>query len=109
LLPGAEALRRDPQGPILLAAGLRGITPEVRLFHEESFGPVTSMIKIRNHEEALETANSTDSMVGQAGWTALCGIRYIRNNITDKIGFRWKSNLSRSLTVKLRPMAAASF
>jgi acyl-CoA reductase-like NAD-dependent aldehyde dehydrogenase len=39
---------------------LSGITPDMRIFHEESFGPVTSIIKIRNHEEALEIANATD-------------------------------------------------
>jgi aldehyde dehydrogenase (NAD+) len=39
---------------------LSGVTPDMRIFHEESFGPVTSIIKIRNHEEALEIANGTD-------------------------------------------------
>jgi vanillin dehydrogenase len=38
---------------------LKGVTPEMRIFHEESFGPVTSIIKISNHEEALEIANNT--------------------------------------------------
>jgi acyl-CoA reductase-like NAD-dependent aldehyde dehydrogenase len=39
---------------------LSGVTPAMRIFHEESFGPVTSIIKVRNHEEALEIANATD-------------------------------------------------
>jgi hypothetical protein len=39
---------------------LSGITPDMRIFHEESFGPVTSIIKVRDHEEALEMANATD-------------------------------------------------
>ena len=39
---------------------LSGITPDMRIFHEESFGPVTSIIKVRDHEEALELANATD-------------------------------------------------
>jgi acyl-CoA reductase-like NAD-dependent aldehyde dehydrogenase len=29
---------------------LSGITRDMRIFHEESFGPVTSIIKIRNHD-----------------------------------------------------------
>ena len=39
---------------------LSDVTPDMRIFHEESFGPVTSIIKIRGHEEALEIANATD-------------------------------------------------
>jgi vanillin dehydrogenase len=38
---------------------LKGVTPEMRIFHEESFGPITSIIKISGHEEALEIANNT--------------------------------------------------
>jgi aldehyde dehydrogenase (NAD+) len=32
----------------------------MRIFHKESFGPVTSIIKIKSAEEALEIANNTD-------------------------------------------------
>jgi acyl-CoA reductase-like NAD-dependent aldehyde dehydrogenase len=32
----------------------------MRIFHEESFGPVTSIIKVRDHRQALEIANDTD-------------------------------------------------
>ena len=39
---------------------LSGITPDMRIFNEESFGPVTSIIKVRDHEEALAIANATD-------------------------------------------------
>jgi delta 1-pyrroline-5-carboxylate dehydrogenase len=39
---------------------LSGITPDMRIFHEESFGSVTSIIKVRDAEEALELANATD-------------------------------------------------
>ena len=39
---------------------LSGVTPDMRIFHEESFGPVTSIIKVGGHEEALEIANATD-------------------------------------------------
>jgi acyl-CoA reductase-like NAD-dependent aldehyde dehydrogenase len=39
---------------------LSGITQEMRIFHEESFGPVVSIIKVKSAEEALEIANNTD-------------------------------------------------
>uniref|UniRef100_A0A2A4J5B5 Succinate-semialdehyde dehydrogenase, mitochondrial n=1 Tax=Heliothis virescens TaxID=7102 RepID=A0A2A4J5B5_HELVI len=35
------------------------ITPEMNLYHEEVFGPIASIIKIKCEEEALEIANST--------------------------------------------------
>ncbi len=38
---------------------LKGVTPDMRIFHEESFGPVTSIIKVKDHNEALEIANNT--------------------------------------------------
>ena len=38
---------------------LKGVTPDMRIFHEESFGPVTSIIKVKDHNEALEIANDT--------------------------------------------------
>jgi vanillin dehydrogenase len=36
-----------------------GVTPEMRIFHEESFGPITSIIPVKDHEEALTLANET--------------------------------------------------
>jgi acyl-CoA reductase-like NAD-dependent aldehyde dehydrogenase len=38
---------------------LKGVTPDMHIFHEESFGPVTSIIKVKDHNEALEIANDT--------------------------------------------------
>ena len=39
---------------------LINVTSEMKIFAEESFGPVTSIIKVRDSEEALKIANSTD-------------------------------------------------
>jgi vanillin dehydrogenase len=36
-----------------------GVTPEMRIYHEESFGPVVSLIKVSDSEEALKIANDT--------------------------------------------------
>jgi hypothetical protein len=38
---------------------LKGVTPDMRIYHEESFGPITSIIKVDGHEEALRIANDT--------------------------------------------------
>ncbi|SON55685.1 putative aldehyde dehydrogenase YfmT [Hartmannibacter diazotrophicus] len=38
---------------------LDGVTPEMRIYHEESFGPVVSLIRVNDAEEALKVANDT--------------------------------------------------
>lgn len=37
-----------------------GVTPDMRIYHEESFGPVVSVIRAEDSEEALKIANDTD-------------------------------------------------
>ncbi|MFC7054347.1 aldehyde dehydrogenase family protein [Hansschlegelia quercus] len=39
---------------------LTGVTPEMRIYHEESFGPVVSLIRVEDSEEALAIANDTE-------------------------------------------------
>jgi benzaldehyde dehydrogenase (NAD) len=36
------------------------VTPEMRLFREESFGPVVAVIRARDEEQAIELANDTE-------------------------------------------------
>jgi acyl-CoA reductase-like NAD-dependent aldehyde dehydrogenase len=38
---------------------IAGVTPEMRIYSEESFGPITSIIKVDSAEEALKIANDT--------------------------------------------------
>ena len=38
---------------------LAGVTPDMAVYGEESFGPVVSVIRARDHEHALEIANDT--------------------------------------------------
>lgn len=47
------------QGNLFQPTVLAGVTPRMRIYHEESFGPITSIIKARNSEEALAMANDT--------------------------------------------------
>ena len=47
------------QGNFFQATVLSGVTPEMRIFAEESFGPITSIIKVSDSEEALAIANET--------------------------------------------------
>ncbi|MDE2240534.1 MAG: aldehyde dehydrogenase family protein, partial [Rhodospirillales bacterium] len=38
---------------------LRGVTPEMKIYHEETFGPVVSVLRAEDSEEALHIANDT--------------------------------------------------
>lgn len=46
-------------GPYFQPTVLADVTPAMRIYHEESFGPVTSLIRARDSEHALEIANDT--------------------------------------------------
>jgi len=48
------------QGPCYLPTVLYGVTPEMRVYHEESFGPLASIVVVANAEEALRVANDTE-------------------------------------------------
>jgi succinate-semialdehyde dehydrogenase / glutarate-semialdehyde dehydrogenase len=48
---------------------ITGITPEMRLYHEEAFGPVASLYRVRDIDEAIELANATDFGLSSAAWT----------------------------------------
>jgi acyl-CoA reductase-like NAD-dependent aldehyde dehydrogenase len=39
---------------------LTGVTPDMRIYHEESFGPVVSLIRADDSEDALRIANDTE-------------------------------------------------
>ena len=54
-LNGGEA-----DGVLMPAHVIDGVTPAMRLFHEESFGPVVGIIRARDEAHAIELANDTE-------------------------------------------------
>lgn len=46
-----------------------GVTPEMPLFREETFGPVAPVIRARNTEHAIELANDSEFGLGGNLWT----------------------------------------
>ena len=59
--------RRGDLGPHFYAPTvLAGATPDMRLFHEETFGPVAPLFKFATEEEAVRVAN--DTRYGLAGY-----------------------------------------
>ena len=48
------------EGPWYWPTVLSGVTPEMRIFHEETFGPVTSVVRARDAEHALALCNDNE-------------------------------------------------
>ncbi len=46
-----------------------GVTPGMRLYHEEAFGPVASLYRVDGIDEAIEIANATTFGLSSAAWT----------------------------------------
>ncbi|MDE3134325.1 MAG: aldehyde dehydrogenase [Acidobacteriota bacterium] len=55
LLTGGEA-----EGLVYQPTVLRGVTPEMRIYSEESFGPSVSLVEVDGVEEAISVANDTE-------------------------------------------------
>ncbi len=46
-----------------------GVTGEMRVYHEESFGPVVAIVRVRDEDEAVRVANDTDYGLAAAVFT----------------------------------------
>ena len=46
-------------GTLINAHVLDNVTPEMHIYEEESFGPVTTVVRVRGDEEAIRVANDT--------------------------------------------------
>ena len=59
LVQGGERLKRETDGYYMAPAIFTDTAPEMRINTEEIFGPVASVIRVRNYDEALAMANAT--------------------------------------------------
>jgi aldehyde dehydrogenase (NAD+) len=59
-LIGGERLERGTPGYYLAPALITGTDNSMRINREEVFGPVASVIRVRDYEEALQVANDTE-------------------------------------------------
>jgi aldehyde dehydrogenase (NAD+) len=59
-LIGGERLERETPGYYLAPALITGTHNSMRINREEVFGPVASVIRVRDYEEALAVANDTE-------------------------------------------------
>jgi succinate-semialdehyde dehydrogenase/glutarate-semialdehyde dehydrogenase len=48
---------------------ITGLTAEMRLYREESFGPVAALFRVGSTDEAIELANATELGLGANVWT----------------------------------------
>jgi benzaldehyde dehydrogenase (NAD) len=55
LLAGARL-----DGTIMSATVLDHVTSSMRIYHEEAFGPVASIVRVQSHDEAVRVANDTE-------------------------------------------------
>jgi acyl-CoA reductase-like NAD-dependent aldehyde dehydrogenase len=84
---GAEVVTGgEADGPCYRPTVLRGVTPEMRIYHEESFGPVVWVIGVDGPDEAVRVANDTEyglaaSVFGSDVPTALDLARQIESGI----------------------------
>lgn len=60
LVCGGEQVSRDTEGFFLTPALFTETNNDMRINREEIFGPVASVIRVKDYDEALATANDTD-------------------------------------------------
>jgi succinate-semialdehyde dehydrogenase/glutarate-semialdehyde dehydrogenase len=60
----------DGSGAYFAPAVLTGVTPDMRAYREELFGPVAVVYKVSSDDEAVEIANVVDFGLGGAVWSA---------------------------------------
>ncbi len=67
LLCGGD--RPDGPGWYYPPTVVSGLTPEMRMYREEVFGPVTSMFRVESIDDAIAIANDSDFGLGSNAWT----------------------------------------
>jgi vanillin dehydrogenase len=84
---GAEVVTGgEAEGPCYRPTVLAGVTSEMRIYHEESFGPVVGIVSVDGPDEAVRVANDTEyglaaAVFGEDVPTALDLARRIESGI----------------------------
>jgi vanillin dehydrogenase len=65
VLAGGEA-----EGNLIAPTVLAGVTPDMRIYAEESFGPVVAIVPVDGTDQAVETANDTEYGLSAAVFSA---------------------------------------
>jgi aldehyde dehydrogenase (NAD+) len=60
LVAGGERLKRDNEGFYMSPALITETTPSMRINREEVFGPVASVVRVKDYDEALAVTNDTN-------------------------------------------------
>jgi alpha-ketoglutaric semialdehyde dehydrogenase len=71
---GGERLKRETDGYYMSPALFSESTAEMRINREEIFGPIASVVRVKNYEEALALANATE--FGLAAGIATTSLKY---------------------------------
>ena len=71
---GGERLKREADGYYMSPALFSESSAEMRINREEIFGPVASVVRVKNYEEALAMANDTE--FGLAAGIATTSLKY---------------------------------
>ncbi|MES1150319.1 MAG: aldehyde dehydrogenase family protein, partial [Dongia sp.] len=79
---GGELLNRKTQGFYLNCALITETRNEMRINREEVFGPVASVIRVKDYDEALAVANDTEyGLVGGICTTSLKHASHFKRNV----------------------------
>jgi alpha-ketoglutaric semialdehyde dehydrogenase len=74
LVTGGERLKRGAEGYYLEPALFTDTTPQMTINREEMFGPIASVIRVKDYEEALAVAN--DTPYGLSSGIATTSLKY---------------------------------
>ncbi len=74
---GGETLERETQGYYLSPALFTETSNEMRINREEIFGPVATVIRVDNYDEALEVAN--DTCFGLSSGICSTSLKYVND------------------------------